>query len=330
MDLLSLVEEIKKDKKAREITPRELFNGLSCYRRTPGNCNYVDQFLNKHNLEVEPGYNDVWIDSTIKIRHKPLAKTKSPKDPIKKVQILKAASQLPKFIDNSANIEEAITTMQLYNYSQLPVTNNGLRGLCGYISWETIGIAIFNGIKSKIVKDYKSDDIEILNLQTPLLKAIRTIYEHDFAVVIKEDQSLCGIITTTDISSQFLSITEPFVLLEEIENQIRNLFDEHFLLEEIKTVCLDSNKKIETIDDMTFGEYIKIMEIPENWDKLEIESDRRLFIQRLDEIRQIRNDIMHFEPAGITEEQYQKLQLTSRYLDKITKYRRYKTYSDKI
>lgn len=117
--------------------------------------------------------------------------------------------------------------------------------------------------------------------------------------------------------------------MEEIENQIRNLFDEHFLLEEIKTACIDSNKKIETIDDMTFGEYIKIMEIPENWDKLEIESDRRLFIQRLDEIRQIRNDIMHFEPAGITEDQYQKLQLTSRYLDKITKYRRYKTYSDK-
>lgn len=62
MDLLSLVEEIKKDKKARDITPRELFNGLNYYRRTPGNCYYVDQFLNEHNLEVEPGYNDVWID----------------------------------------------------------------------------------------------------------------------------------------------------------------------------------------------------------------------------------------------------------------------------
>lgn len=61
-----------------------------------------------------------------------------------------------------------------------------------------------------------------------LLDAIKIIYQHDFAVVVQEDKTLCGIITTADISSQFLSITEPFILLEEIENQIRILFDDLF------------------------------------------------------------------------------------------------------
>lgn len=321
MDFSSLINDIKKDKKERKITPRELFYGLNCFRRTPGNNAYVDRYLEQNNLEIEPNYNDVWFDTPIKIRHKKVAKTRCPKDPIRKIQILEAANRTPICIDNSAEIKEAITIMQLYNFSQLPVTNNGTRGICGYISWETIGNAVFNGINSKTVKDYKSDDIAILTKQTPLLDAIKIIYQHDFAVVVQEDKTLCGIITTADISSQFLSITEPFILLEEIENQIRILFDDLFLLEEIKKVCMESERKVEFIDDLTFGDYLKMMENAENWDKLGLPCDKKLFIQKLDKIRQIRNDIMHFEPAGITEEQHKELQIMSKYLYKMIHYK---------
>ena len=132
--------------------------------------------------------------------------------------------------------------MQMNKFSQLPVTNNGERGIIGYISWETISEAWFNGIKSECVKDYTKEDIQIIKPDTPLLDAIKIIYKCDFAVVVGKDKSLQGIITTADISSEFLLNTMPFLLLEEIEKSIRVLFDGSLLLEDIKKVCQNTEK----------------------------------------------------------------------------------------
>ena len=53
-----------------------------------------------------------------------------------------------------------------------------------------------------------------------------------------------------------------------------------FLLEEIKKVCMESERKVEFIDDLTFGDYLKMMENAENWDKLGLPCDKKLFIQK--------------------------------------------------
>lgn len=77
-DINNLAEEIKATKKPRKITPRQLFNAFGFERRTQGNCYWVDKFLNENSLEVNPHYNDVWIDDTILLEHKPVAKTNIP------------------------------------------------------------------------------------------------------------------------------------------------------------------------------------------------------------------------------------------------------------
>ena len=130
-------------------------------------------------------------------------------------------------------------------YSQLPVTNNGVRGIVGYISWESISEAWANGIESEIVKDYVKEEIQIIHPDTPLLDAVKTIYKNDFAIVIGNgnDKSMLGIITTADISSEFLSNTKPFLLLEEIEKSIRVLLNGTLLLEDIKDICKNTEKK---------------------------------------------------------------------------------------
>jgi hypothetical protein len=95
---------------------------------------------------------------------------------------------------------------------------------------------------------------------------------------------LIGIVTIADISTQFLVLTEPFLLLEQIENLIRLLLDEKFLVDDIKSFCtaegLESN--IEFIDDLTFGQYIKLIEKPVNWEKLNLRIERSSFIKQLD------------------------------------------------
>ncbi|WP_315538325.1 CBS domain-containing protein [Prevotella koreensis] len=322
MNFEEITEQIKKDKKPLIITPRELLNSLGFYKRTSGNCLYIDKFLEENQLEVSPNYTDTWIDGKIEIRHKKIAETKIPKDPIKRVRVLEAANRIPKYVSNNDSLKTAITIMQMNRFSQLPVTNNGIRGLIGYISWETISEAWSNGIKSDSVKDYVKEEVQKISPDTPLLDAIKTIYEYDFAVVIGKDKSLQGIITTADISSEFLSNTKPFLLLEEIEKSIRVLLNGAFLLlEDIKKICENAEKEINSIDDLSFGDYKRIIENPQLWEKLKIHADKKLLTERLDKIRKIRNEIMHFAPDSIDKESIVVLNDTSKYLATLIKYK---------
>lgn len=317
-----LVQEVKTSKKSKQITPRQLFEAFNFCRRTKLNCKVVNAFLQKNNLEVSPHYNDVWVDTPILIKEKDKATRKIDKDPVKKLQILEAANKTPFYLPADSSLDTAITAMRLNNYSQLPITKNGKYGVCGYISWQTIGEAIANGVTSPNAKDYAATDIVVLPLDTPLLDAVEKVYRHTFVVVKNEKEEICGIVTTTDLASQFLTWTKPFILLEEIENQIRSLFDDKFYLDDIKKLCQNPNREVESIDDLTFGEYLRLIEDPNNWDKLVLVGvDKGLFQKSLDEVRQIRNDVMHFEPEGLTEDQTDKLVRIANYLRSLTKYK---------
>lgn len=315
-ELDRLVEEIKKDdNKSFTITPRELINSFGWARRTP-NCRHtVDSYLEKNMMEVEPSYVNSWVDLEITLRHKEKAKTKTEKDPIKKIMILAAANKMPQTVKPESSLKEATTLMMLNDYSQLPVMS-GSRNPTGYISWNTIGFASANGATSELVKDYMKNDIQLLQQDTPLLDAIETICRNDFVVVIKNDKSPCGIVTAADIASQFLTITEPFVLLEQIENHLRQILHGKILVQDLESLCKNNpSRSICCIDDLNFGEYIRLMEDEKYWNKLELTIDRNVFIKRLDQIREIRNDIMHFDPEGITDHQLRDLKNMSYFLN---------------
>jgi CBS domain containing-hemolysin-like protein len=211
--------------------------------------------------------------------------------------------------------------MMMHNYSQLPVMN-GPRNVVGYVSWETIGYALTNGQNSPEIKYYTNSDVTKLSYETPLLDAISTIIEKGFVLVFKQDNTISGILTIADISAQFLSVTEPFILLEQIENHIRQILDKKFLVTDLKEFCKigEIERDIEFIDDLNFGDYILIVGKQENWEKLNLSIERIPFIKQLDKIRQIRNDVMHFDPEGITKEQKEDLIKMSKFLMELRKY----------
>ena len=70
----TIVKEIKLTKKEFNITPRFLFKQRGYERRTLHNCSAIDKYLEENLLEVVPHYNDVWIDHTITLKHKDIAK----------------------------------------------------------------------------------------------------------------------------------------------------------------------------------------------------------------------------------------------------------------
>ncbi len=276
--LLNIVERVKKSGNKETITPRELLSAFGLERRTRNNCWRIDEFLKEHEIEVVPNYNDVWIDTSITLQRKQVAMRKNSDVPIKQLQVLEAANKKPIMVDKNDTLDTAITCMQLHNYSQLPVLSGGPRSLCGYISWQTIGIARANGICSNVVKDYMKKDYRSMSLTDSLLYAVYEVFVRDFVVVLNESKEVCGIITTSDISKQYLSWTKPFVLLEEIENHLRVLLEGKFLLEKVRQICKDKDREVNSIDDLTFGEYLRLIENEGDWSRLQLKSvDRKTF-----------------------------------------------------
>ena len=86
-------------------------------------------------------------------------------------------------------------------------------------------------------------------------------------------------------------------------------------------MCQEKERKPESIDDLTFGEYIALIENPKQWERIGLKSvDRTLFVQSLNEVREIRNDIMHFDPEGIDESSKEKLKSVGDYLTKLVNF----------
>jgi hypothetical protein len=51
--------------------------------------------------------------------------------------------------------------------------------------------------------------------------------------------------------------------------------------------------------DLTFGEYERLLQRPDLWPRLRLEKrlDREAFVERLGEVRILRNRVMHFDRA---------------------------------
>lgn len=321
IDIEKLAEEIKADKNPRQITPRQLFNAFCFERRTPRNCYWVDKFLNENSLMVNPHYNDVWIDDPISLEHKPIAKTEIPVDPIRRINTLDSANTIPVYVNNDDPLLAATTLMQCNDFSQLPVVNGNVRKLMGFISWESIMRAKINGVTSDMVKDYVDTNVATLNYDTPLIKAIEVVKEHDFAVVLAKDNSLYGIVTVNDVTKQFISESEPYVLLSELESHLRNLLRDKILVEDLKKLCNCKDGEIVSIDEMSFGDYVSVFGNEKQWKKIKISADRKTFIDTLEQIRKIRNEVMHFRPEGIGKVKKEVLRQFVAYLRTLSSYK---------
>lgn len=290
------------------ITPRELIGYMGFERRTQGVVAIVDKFLCEHDLTTNPHYCDVWIDGDIELKRAPKAMTRTAQDPVLRVRSLAAAKCDVVAVSGNATIAEAMTKMRLHGYSQLPVAQNGLRNITSYISWETIGTAVVNGVSPKTVSDCTGRVKRKLRLETPLLEAMEFLNENEFALVENTAREVCGIITTADISEYYLKATRPFILTQEIEQQIRLLLSDKFAIEEVRGACADAERTVESIDDLTFGEYLRFIQNDANWQKLGLALDKKTFTAALSDICTIRNRIMHFAPDGILSKDLTKLE----------------------
>jgi hypothetical protein len=108
---------------------------------------------------------------------------------------------------------------------------------------------------------------------------------------------------------QFRTLAGPFLVIGEIERRLRLTLANHFTVSELAQVRdpADTNRTIDSVNDLSLGETLRTLESPTNWDRLNWPVDRAEFINALNDIKTIRNEVMHFSPDPLSSDQEEAL-----------------------
>lgn len=188
------------------------------------------------------------------------------------------------------SLERAQGLMSARDYSQLAVMS-GPRDLDGAVSWRSIAQASLTKPQLTLA-DATVKLPTVVHANDMLLEQINAIYRRDFVFVRGEDHRITGIVTTADLTEQFRDLTMPFFQLGECEGHLRRCIDRVFTIDEMRAAT--GNRRLSSADDMTFGEYKRLLDNDERWKRMQWRVERETFIECLNAARLVRNKVMHF------------------------------------
>jgi hypothetical protein len=237
-------------------------------------------------------------------------------DPTPRVRELKLGRK-PVWVKPNATIAEAMMVMMTSNFSQLPLMKS-TRAVCGIFSWRSLAQKMAFGKKPVSVEEAMEDAV-VVDSSRSIFEAARLVADADCVLIKESDGTISKILTAYDLSVDFAERSEPFLLLEQIETHIRNHLNARIPIQEMRQVRdpLESRKAISDASGLSFGDYVRILQKPECWQKLGLPLDPGMFIKDLDEVRDIRNRLMHFAPNGLAPDDLGKLREIAGLLTKI-------------
>jgi hypothetical protein len=336
-----LAEQLRAGKDVPSPTVREFLAWFDAQRRGYAIVERIRQALSNANLQTDPDFESAYIDSPIRFAPAsespeeravtpqparasvsvpdPTALNSSPSyaDPTYRISKLAAANNKPVSVAPNKTIQEAITTMLTHDFSQLPVMI-GEREVKGIVSWTSIGTRLGLGKKGTSASEFMDAHQEI-RADASLFQAIPIIVRHQYVLTRGGDNRITGIVTASDLSLQFQQLAEPFLLLGEIENHIRRIIEKKFSPRDFASLQDpdDTDRNVESVADLTFGEYIRLFENQDRWQQSNLPLDRVIFCKSLDRVRIIRNDVMHFDPDGIPPNDLEHLRDISLFLRRL-------------
>jgi len=336
----SIASDLRAGQTPPEVSVRTFLGWFDAQRRRYRIVQNIRDELEREGVRTVPDFETVWIDApikfvlsqgngifvnsesaangetTVRAIEKSAASRWENREATYKVGRLAAANQEIVFVPPDKPIAEAVTIMMLRGFSQLPVMTDEDTVL-GMLSWRSVGTRMVLNRPAPLVRDAMEPHHEVRS-DVSIFDAIQAIVANDYVLVRGANERITGIVTASDLSLQFHDLTEPFLLLGETENLVRNMIGNVFSAEELKAACNPADVSrlayVETVADLSFGEYIRLLQLPENWDRLGINIEREVFCKSLDAVRKIRNDVMHFDPDGIEPEELQKLRQFTRFM----------------
>src|SRR5262249_28450351 len=160
--------------------------------------------------------------------------------------------------------------------------------LDGAVSWRSIARARLNHARAQItLADVMDRRPIVVHATDLLLEQTDTIFRHNFVFVQDEDHRISGIVTAADLMLRFRELTTPFFQRGEGEGRRRRCIGRVFTGDQIRGAT--SNRRLQSADDMTFGEYKRLLDDDGRWKSLNWGVERETFIEYLDKARRVRN-----------------------------------------
>jgi CBS domain-containing protein len=344
--LAKVADELANGKSPSPVTTREFLSWFDAQRRGYWIVRSIRRDLEKAGLQTVPDFESNFIDAPLDLRRVMPAgsgqslSTKATKeatngsapeqqdvpsptsewvrrDPTYRISKLGPANQAVVSVKPDSTLAEVTALLLLRNFSQLPVVTNE-REVKGVITWASVGSRLALSKTGTHARDFMESHHEIRN-HFSIFDAIPLIVSHQYVLVRGGDNRITGIITASDLSEQFRLLAEPFLLLGEIENFIRSMIADRFSVTDLVDARdpNDGDRQMQSPADLTFGGYLRLLENPERWKKFGLAIDRSSFCRNLDNIRRIRNDVMHFDPDGVPSKELDSLRDFTKFLSQI-------------
>jgi CBS domain-containing protein len=281
----------------------------------------IRQALKKFGIKTSPDFEFQYIDGLIGFTPDDGGGALTPNeagtsaiDPTYRIGRLDSANRVPVSVKPDATLQQAVTLMMTNDYSQLPVMTTP-REVKGMISWKAIGSRLALKRLCPLVRDCMGP-AEVVSIDESLFSAISRVAVHDYVLAQGHDKTICGIVTASDFNDQFLRLAEPFLLVGEVENGVRRILHGKFTAKELEEAKVpgEDERSVGAVSDLTFGEYIRLLESEKGWKKLVLAIDRVEFTSRLHKIREVRNGVMHFDPDGLEPSDLAELREFARFL----------------
>lgn len=197
-------------------------------------------------------------------------------------------------VNPNDSLEKAMTLMRVRDFSQLAVLPTP-RTLLGAITWRSIAKALAGGGEPS-VRD-AMEPAKPHPFDTDLIDALPLLYEHDFIFVTSSTNEVSGIVTSSDVVRLYGETATPFFLIGEIDHLLRRFIADEWTIEQVATICDPAGERtLDSHDDLGIGDYQRMLQEPERFAALGWPLDRVEFDRVLDEVREIRNAVAHFDP----------------------------------
>ncbi|KIE27213.1 hypothetical protein LK08_09845 [Streptomyces sp. MUSC 125] len=302
-----LVTDVR-DSGTRQLTARDLIGLWGWKRRTSDVTDLVDQHLAELGLRVDPHFGDGQLDGLVTVsaegstelgdgirdqargddqQARPNADGPRDRDLTWRIGNLPFVQEVVTVRAGDA-LSRAITPMVERDFSQLPVVdhNNVLRGV---VTWEGIARAQLGG-RTATVANALDPHPETARVEHALFDRMDRIQRSGFTIIVDGENTVIGILTSTDLAGQLKQRIEPFILLEELERRLRRL-SKRFSADELPKQI---RRTVERGQHPSLGQYVFLVEDAHCWDRLQWPFEQQDISRRLATVRDYRNDLAHW------------------------------------
>ena len=305
------------------ITVRNLLGKFDFDIKNESTIQVVQKTLNSFSLDTSPKFWAVNLDSMVDIvKAKESAKDVKIKQAIITFGMLKSVEDqrvmrnlnniygkkepYPKWIvDPQENIDDVAVILAEDNVDFVPVGKDE-DSIEGVISWDNIATGVdLRGRDRKKVKCREIARPPVFVYESNSVYDKKHEIIHNGYVVVKDDNDRSfAILRAQDLAGELLSLTENFLLLQEIENTVRIILEHaNPTSGEIDAVLREDYKgKNYTLNQLSFSDYKGLLLHKPIKDKLIKHfgfSDaviRQIAHEHIDHVRLIRNRVLHFHP----------------------------------